>query len=169
MRTSIEGLNMYTIYLRAPDQSISERTNTPFRMVALAAFTTLLEKTEFDGTRMRAILNVNDIALAHHRFDCAPGSDDHWRGRVGQLEVETAGGARFESAGGRHVTIYLDHSSLTKAIELGNGDPAEGIRLALLQPIGQDDAARSSPAVQRTDGITPAMVAEYKRFDCTWA
>ena len=132
---------MYTIYLRAPDQSITEKTRTSCRTVALSAFKALVQHTQFDGTMMRAILNYQDIAIAHHRFSVAPGNDDFWRGRVDQLALEAPGGARNEPAGGRSVTLFLDVKSLAQAEALGGGDAAEGLRRALLRPHHADEPA----------------------------
>jgi hypothetical protein len=126
---------MYNIYLRAHDQSITERTSTPDRATALLAFCALLDHGEFDGTRMRAILNHQQIALAHHRFDCVPGDDDYWRGRVDQLEQILPLNHGLDTDGGRHMSIYLDAPAFARALHLGHGDPVEGVRRALRQPL----------------------------------
>lgn len=126
---------MYNIYLRAHDQSITERTNTSDRATALLAFGVLLDHAEFDGTRMRAILNHQQIALAHHRFDCAPGDDDYWRGRVDQLQQVVPLNHGLETDGGSHMSIYLDAPAMARALHLGHGDPVEGVRRALRQPL----------------------------------
>lgn len=122
---------MYTTYLRAADQSITDQTLTSDRATALRAFGALLDRTEFDGTKMRAILNYQNIALAHHRFCVEPGNDDHWRGRVDQLPCPIAATMRHESASGSAVTVFLDNASLALAEKLGHGDPAEGVRRAM--------------------------------------
>jgi hypothetical protein len=132
---------MYTIYLRAPDQSITEKTRTACRTVALSAFATLVQHTQFDGTMMRAILNYQDIAIAHHRFSVAPGNDDFWRGRVDQLALGAPGGASGTPAGGRSVTLFLDAQSLARAEALGGGDATKGLRLALQRPRDADELA----------------------------
>jgi hypothetical protein len=126
---------MYNIYLRAHDQSITERTSTSDRATALLAFGALLDHGEFDGTRMRAILNHQQIALAHHRFDCVPGDDDYWRGRVDQLEQVTPLNHGLDADGGRHISIYLDAPAMARAVHLGHGDPVEGVRRALRLPV----------------------------------
>lgn len=133
---------MYTIYLRAPDQSITEKTRTACRTVALSAFKALVQHTQFDGTMMRAILNYQDIAIAHHRFSVAPGNDDFWRGRVDQLALEATGVGKGEPAGGGSVTLFLDAKALAHAEALGGGDAAEGLRRALLRPYTAEDLAR---------------------------
>ena len=131
---------MYTIYLRAPDQSITKKTRTSSRSVALSAFATLIEDTEFDGTMMRAILNHQDIAIAHHRFSVAPGNDDFWRGRVDQLEIAEPTVSIRETVGGK-ITMFLDADLLARAEKLGRGDAAEGVRRALRQPRDPDELA----------------------------
>jgi hypothetical protein len=132
---------MYTIYLRAPDQSITEKTMTACRTVALSAFKALVQHTQFDGTKMRAILNYQDIAIAHHRFCVAPGNDDFWRGRIDQLALAGPGGLRGETASGRNITLFLDAKSLAQAEALGGGDAAAGLRRALLLPHSTDELA----------------------------
>jgi hypothetical protein len=132
---------MYTIYLRAPDQSITEKTRTACRTVALSAFTVLVQRTQFDGTMMRAILNYQDIAIAHHHFSVAPGNDDFWRGRVDQLKLAVPAGFSREPAGGRSITLFLDAQSLALAEALGGGNAAEGLRLALQRPRDADEVA----------------------------
>jgi hypothetical protein len=126
---------MYSICLRAHDQSITERTSTPDRATALLAFGALLDHGEFDGTGMRAILNHQQIALAHHRFDCVPGDDDYWRGRVDQLEQAMPLNHRPNADGGHHLSIYLDAPAMARAVHLGHGDPVEGVRRALRLPL----------------------------------
>jgi hypothetical protein len=130
---------MYTIYLRAPDQSITEKTRTACRTVALSAFKVLVQHTQFDGTMMRAILNYQDIAIAHHRFSVPPGNDDFWRGRVDQLALEVPSSLKGEPAGGRSITLFLDAKSLARAEALGGGNAADGLRKALHRPHSADE------------------------------
>lgn len=123
---------MYSIYLRAPDQTISERTDTPDRDVALAAFEALIAHREFDGSAMRAILNHEQNALGHHRFDCLAGGEDYWRGRVYQLGMLMPATHDCGANGGRLISVYLDAKAMARAERLGHGDPALGVRRALL-------------------------------------
>lgn len=75
----------FRIYLRAPDQSVSDKTMTGDPEAARAAFKSLTERTELDGTPMLAVLNRDGRPVAHHRFD---GLDPlkYWRGRTDQID-----------------------------------------------------------------------------------
>jgi hypothetical protein len=130
------GTTMYATYLRAPDQAITDRTLTSDRATALRAFGALLDRTELDGTKMRAVLNFQSIALAHHRFCVEPGNDDHWRGRIDQLPCPAASLLRADSAGGRSITVFLDNASLALAEKLGRGDAGEGLRRSMKKLAG---------------------------------
>jgi hypothetical protein len=81
---------MYRIYLRAPDQSVTDKTVTGDPVAALAAFRTLTERTGLDGTAMLAVLNKDGKPVAHHRFD---GHDPtkQWRGRTHEIDLTKAG------------------------------------------------------------------------------
>lgn len=82
---------IYRIYLRDPQQRVSDKTNTPDRVAALSAFTTLVNRSDLDGTAMLAVLNYNGKPVAHHDFRLRPdGSplylDKHWRGKTDQIK-----------------------------------------------------------------------------------
>lgn len=76
----------YRIYLRSPDQSVSDKTVTGSPDVARAAFRALVERDDLDGTPMLAVLNRDGRPVAHHRFD---GLDPQkwWRGRTDEIDL----------------------------------------------------------------------------------
>lgn len=81
----------FRIYLRDSQQRVSEKTNTPDRVAALSAFTTLVNRSDLDGTAMLAALNYNGRPVAHHDFRQRPDgsplyADKHWRGRTDQIQ-----------------------------------------------------------------------------------
>lgn len=80
----------YRVYLRAPDQSVADKTTTGNPEAARAAFEALTERVDLDGTAWLAVLNCNGKPVAHHRFD---GLDPlkSWRGRTGEIEFSKAG------------------------------------------------------------------------------
>jgi hypothetical protein len=123
---------MYRVYLRAFDQQVSEKTNTPNQQAALDAFSEMVGRTELDGQKLAAVLTYQNRQLAFHRFDRQPGQSDYWRGRLDEIDLPQAG--RPETLdGGKRVNVYLDAASLAKAAELGDGNVSEGIRLALIK------------------------------------
>lgn len=81
---------IYRVYLRDPQQRVSDKTNTGDRAAALVAFTALVSRTELDGKPMLAVLNYNGRPVAHHDFrlrhDGSPHDPaKHWRGRTGDI------------------------------------------------------------------------------------
>lgn len=80
----------YRIYLRAPDQSVSDKTTTGDPEVARSAFRALTERADLDGSRLLAVLNRDGRPVAHHRFD---GLDPakQWRGLTGKIDLSKAG------------------------------------------------------------------------------
>lgn len=74
----------FRVYLRSPDQSVTEKTTTGNPEAARAAFAALTERVDLDGTSWLAVLNRNGQPLAHHRFD---GLDPlkSWRGRTNEI------------------------------------------------------------------------------------
>ena len=76
---------MFRIYLRFPDQKVSDKTVTGDPEAARAAFKTLVDRHDLDGSRIIAVLNSNGQPVAHHRFD---GLDPikQWRGRTGEID-----------------------------------------------------------------------------------
>jgi len=81
----------FRIYLRTPDQQVSEKTVTDNRAVALAAFTALVDRTDLDGKDILAVWNADGKPVAHHSFllnaDGTPKDPGKWwRGRVDVLK-----------------------------------------------------------------------------------
>lgn len=81
----------YRIYLRDPQQRVSDKTNTSDRAAALSAFTTLVSRTDLDGRHLLAVLNYNGKPVAHHDFRQRPDgsplyADKHWRGRTDHIQ-----------------------------------------------------------------------------------
>ena len=93
----------YRVYLRDQHQLVSEKTNTGDRAAALAAFTTLVNRSDLDGKSMLAVLNYNGRPVAHHDFRLRPdgAAHDHgnyWRGRLDAIEwppIASMTGPRF--------------------------------------------------------------------------
>ncbi len=82
---------IYRIYLRDPQQRVSDKTNTGNRAVALAAFISLVDRTDLDGTPMLAVLNYNGRPVAHQDFRLRPDGSPHdpakyWRGRTDAIK-----------------------------------------------------------------------------------
>jgi uncharacterized protein GlcG (DUF336 family) len=79
----------FRVYLRAPDQSVADKTTTGNPEAARAAFAALTERVELDGSSWLAVLNRNGKPVAHHRFD---GADPlkSWRGRTAEIDFSKA-------------------------------------------------------------------------------
>jgi hypothetical protein len=82
----------YRIYLRTPDQQVSDKTVTENRAVAVAAFTELVNRSDLDGKDVLAVLNQDGKPVAHHSFlldaDGKPKEPAKWwRDRVAELAV----------------------------------------------------------------------------------
>lgn len=81
------GRTMYRIYLRDAQQRVTDKTTTGDRAAALAAFESLVNRTDLDGSTMLAVLNFNGAPVAHHDFRSRPPGVPHdpakyWRGRL---------------------------------------------------------------------------------------
>ena len=76
----------YRIYLRFRNQSVSNKTTTSDKTAALAAFTTLVNRHDLDGSEVSAILNYNNgQKIACHNFQVQPDGEpgaNYWRGRL---------------------------------------------------------------------------------------
>ncbi len=82
---------IYRIYLRDPQQRVSDKTNTGDRAAALAAFGSLVNRTDLDGSPMLAVLNCNGRPVAHHDFRLRADGSAHdpaknWRGKLGLFQ-----------------------------------------------------------------------------------
>lgn len=79
----------FRIYLRHQDQSVSDKTVTGDPQAAIAAFKSLTERSDLDGTSILAVLNHGGKPIAHHRFD---GLDPQkwWRGRTDKIDFSKA-------------------------------------------------------------------------------
>lgn len=78
---------MYRIYLRDPQQRVSEKTITGDRAAALAAFANLVNRPDLAGQFMLAVLNQGGRPVAHHDFRLRPDGSPHdpakhWVGKV---------------------------------------------------------------------------------------
>lgn len=130
---------MYRAYIRTFKGEISEKTNTPDRAAAEAAFADLVSRSDLDGQKLAAALTYQNRQLAFHRFDRQPGDADYWRGRLDEIEWPQHGGARSGAgakaadgaSGMRRVNVTLDDASDEIAKRLGGGDRSLGIRRAL--------------------------------------
>lgn len=135
---------MYSIYLRHPDQQVSDKTSTACRDVAVEAFSALINRADLDGSKMIVVLNCGASITCHH-FDAGPDDPMHyWRDRLGDLIfpasptlVHSGTGVgsdkkmRTTDAGPlRRCTTDLDETSIALLTALGDGDLSEGIRVA---------------------------------------
>ncbi len=82
---------MYRIYLRDPQQRVSDKTNTSDRAAALAAFSSLVSRADLDGSPMLAVLNLSGRPVAHHDFRLRPDGSAHdpakyWRGKLDAIQ-----------------------------------------------------------------------------------
>lgn len=77
---------MYRAYIRTFRGEISEKTNTPDRAAAEAAFAELVGRSTLDGQKLAAALTYQNRQIAFHRFDRAPGDADYWRDRLDELD-----------------------------------------------------------------------------------
>lgn len=82
---------VYRVYLRDPQQRVSDKTNTGDRAAALAAFGSLVNRIDLDGAPMLAVLNYNGRPVAHHDFRQRPDGAPHdpakyWRGKQDAIQ-----------------------------------------------------------------------------------
>jgi hypothetical protein len=82
---------IYRVYLRDPQQRVSDKTTTGDRAVALTAFASLVGRTNLDGALMLAVLNQNGRPVAHHDFRMRPDGAPHdpakyWRGQLDAIQ-----------------------------------------------------------------------------------
>jgi hypothetical protein len=78
---------IYRVYLRDPQQRVSDKTTTGDRAAALAAFASIVGRTDLDGSPMLAVLNQDGRPVAHHDFRLRPDGSPHdpakyWRGKL---------------------------------------------------------------------------------------
>lgn len=132
---------MFRIYLRdSATQAVSEKTNTNDPYAALAAFDSLVNRSDLDGRKIMAILNRDGEPIAHHRFDVPPGNEKYWRGRANEISLtrSTHGGAGrgqgLKAADGatglKRTNITIDPVSADTLRSFGDGDLSLGIRRA---------------------------------------
>lgn len=60
---------MYRIYLRWPDQRVSDKTTTTSARVAEAAFRELLRRDDLQGQRAAVVLSLDNRQLEYVRLD----------------------------------------------------------------------------------------------------
>ena len=82
---------IYRVYLRDPQQRVSNKTITGDRASAVAAFASLIDRAALDGSAMLAVLNFNGRPVAHHDFrlrsDGSPhDSAKHRRGKLDSIK-----------------------------------------------------------------------------------
>lgn len=86
---------MFRIYLRDPQQRVTDKTVTGDPDAARAAFRSLTERTDLDGTTMLAVLNRDGRPVAHHYFSIRPDGtpldpSKWWRGRTDEIDFTKA-------------------------------------------------------------------------------
>lgn len=124
------GIAVYRIYLRHSGQKVSDKSNTSNPQTALTAFEALVNRMDLDGQKLAAVLSYNNEQLAYHRFDRQPGDADYWRDRLQEIDMPREG-RPLEMADGKRRNVYIDDESWARAVDLGNGNASEGIRIAL--------------------------------------
>ena len=62
----------YRVYLRWPDQRVSDKTITGNPNVAAAAFRALLGRADLVGQKVAAVLSLDNRQLEYCRFDYGP-------------------------------------------------------------------------------------------------
>ena len=82
---------IFRIYLRDPQQRVSDKTITGDRATALVAFTSLVNRNDLDGQHMLAVLNYNGRPVAHHDFRIRPDGlplypEYYWRGKIEEIK-----------------------------------------------------------------------------------
>jgi len=82
---------IFRVYLRDSQQRVSDKTTTGDRAVALAAFTSLVNRSDLDGQAVLAVLNQDGKPVAHHDFrdrpdGVPPDPAKYWRGRLGDIK-----------------------------------------------------------------------------------
>ena len=75
----------YRIYLRSPDQSVTNKTVTDSKAVAVAAFGELVGRADLQGCKLLAVLNQDGRKIAHHNFQAQPGDSDYWLDRFSEV------------------------------------------------------------------------------------
>lgn len=86
---SLAGMT-YRVYLRDPQQRVTDKTVTGDKAAALAAFASLVDRTDLDGSTLLAVLNCSGRPVAHHDFrlqsDGSPhDSGKYWRGKLDSI------------------------------------------------------------------------------------
>lgn len=69
---------VFRVYLRGPDQRVSDKTVTHSRYLAWFEYRALCSREDLLGTPVAAAITANGKQLAYHRFD-DPKPDDPWR------------------------------------------------------------------------------------------
>lgn len=82
---------IYRVYLRDPQQRVSDKTTTGDRAAALSAFASLIGRTDLDGSPVLAVLNCSGRPVAHHDFRLRPDGVAHdpakyWRGKLDAIQ-----------------------------------------------------------------------------------
>lgn len=124
----------YRIYLQTQDGSKFERTETGSRAIAATAFEELVNRDDLEKTPVSVYLVHQRTTLATHRFDAPDGAENNWKGAFDQIPWPAGTGQVGRPAeldGGGRRNVYLDASSVARALKLGKGNLSEGIRIAL--------------------------------------
>ena len=83
----MEAWRVYSVYLRSASNFVSEKTVTDSPEEALGAFRAFTERSELDGTAVRAVLLRDGRDLALHDFE-NPIQQRNWRGRTHQINMK---------------------------------------------------------------------------------
>jgi hypothetical protein len=77
---------MYHVYLRKYDgRIIGEVSHPSTAAAAQQAFAALVNRTDYDGFEVAAVLTENKRPIAIHRFDQKDGDPQFWRDRSHQI------------------------------------------------------------------------------------
>lgn len=83
----MEGLRLFSVYLRSASNFVSEKTVTASPDEARGAFKALTERADLDGTAVRAVLLRDGRDLALHDFE-NPVNPRNWRGRTQEINMK---------------------------------------------------------------------------------
>ncbi|EFM2099357.1 hypothetical protein [Escherichia coli] len=130
---------MYCVYICTHDQKELDifRTGSPSK--AFEHFAKLVNSTEYDGQKLGVAFMKGNKQIAFHRYDCAPGQQHNWRGKLEELDVPGPGG-RPKTIGSVRKNISIAPELWKLAQKIGGGNASAGISAAQdAYPVPADD------------------------------
>ena len=82
----------FRVYLRDANQQVTHKTTTDSSEAAFAAFSALIDRTEYEGRALLAVFNADGRPIAHHDFRVRPDGSpinptNYWRGRLSEITI----------------------------------------------------------------------------------